>query len=300
MNKRKHSWRIPPEEVTEYHVENGRAPHLSDEERVRLFEARSQAQKARWAKPGAREAQSQRNAAQWADPVYRAKQSTRLKEQAQRLVKASTAKWQDPEYRARQSEIHRNAWTPERRDDQSKRSKKALDNPATKAKLRAASTERWADPEQRQRIIDAHRAAISTPEYKAHQKESANTPERRAKSAEAARNQWASYTPEEKQAKMARLHSTVKGGHKLSALEAQVVMILNRLGLWYRLHEAVGNYVADILVQGNPMIDIECDGVYWHKDKPSDAERDLWFAENGYNVVRVRDDDVDTLKERLS
>jgi very-short-patch-repair endonuclease len=109
-------------------------------------------------------------------------------------------------------------------------------------------------------------------------------------------------TPEEQDAEMRRLHGTVKGGHRVSALEAKVVMVLNELGLWYRFHDPAGPYVMDIHVMGTPEIDIECDGVYWHGPEQSDRDnaRDLWFNENGYNVVRVRDDDVDTLKERLS
>lgn len=138
------------------------------------------------------------------------------------------------------------------------------------------------------------------PEYRTKMEASLRTPERREQSRQGALKRWNAMTPEQQQAEMGRLHSTVKGGHHMSALEAQVVMVLNELGLWYKLYVLAGKYVADILVQGSPMIDIECDGAYWHQDKPSDNARDLWFIENGYNVIRVTDDDVDKLKERLS
>ena len=300
MNKRKHSWRIPPEQVEQYHRENGSAPNLSEEERTALSQGRSDVQKQRWAKPGQKEALSQRNAAQWADPEYRAAQTERLRANGKRLAPIIAELWKDPEYRARVSATHKALWTPEKRAAQSEISKKALGNEETKAKLSAAATKNWQDPEFRAKTLAARAAVASTPEFKARHKASVSTPENRAKAAEGARQQWASYSEEEKAAKMGRLHSTVKGGHHMSALEAQVVMVLNRLGAWYKLHALTGKYVADILVQGTPMIDIECDGDYWHQDKTSDVERDNWFTANGYNVIRLRDADIPNMTEILT
>ncbi len=246
--KRKHTWRISPEEVTEYHQRAGSAPNLSREE---VSELRRRACAVRWAKPGARER-------------HREAMATRPK-----VPKAPLLRDVDPEaYRKKQSEASKSGWAKRDHSEASRR---------TKA--------RWEDPEYRERMLTMTRS-----------------PESRERNRQAAIAQWAAKTPEAKLTEMQRLHSTFKGGHKLSALEASVAMVLNELKLWYRFHDAIGPYVMDIHVMGTPEIDIECDGIYWHGPDQSDRDnaRDIWFAENGYNVIRVTDATLVDLKAKFT
>ena len=211
---------------------------------------------------------------------------------------ASHGRWSQPGASQRQSEVLAKSWTPEKRRKASEYAK----SPEVAARLAAgaskASRNRWANDNGR--MSETMKAVWADPEHKQRLLDAARSPEKREKSRQAALAQWAARSPEEQQAEMGRLHSTVKGGHHMSALEAQVVMVLNRLGVWYKLHALTGKYVADILVQSSPMVDIECDGDYWHQDKPSDAERDIWFTANGYNVIRLRDADIPNMTEILT
>ena len=132
--------------------------------------------------------------------------------------------------------------------------------------------------------------AWADPEFRASQVAKARSPERRAQAAAGARAKWERMTPEERQADMERLHSTVKGGNYITGPEARVAMALNRMGLAYFLHRAMGPWVADLFVP-SLSLDIECDGAFWHRAHAErDATRDAWFAEQGYRVIRVPED----------
>jgi very-short-patch-repair endonuclease len=85
------------------------------------------------------------------------------------------------------------------------------------------------------------------------------------------------------------MRSRIKGGHYLSAPEARVCEVLNALDLDYQIHRLIGPYTVDVYVRSR-RLDIECDGAYWHRQRPEhDETRDSYMAENGYRVLRIPD-----------
>lgn len=194
-------------------------------------------------------------------------------------------RWEDPEYRAAHKErMKKLAASPEYRAKLSKAAKARWDKPGAKE---AAQVWR-SDPEKQQR----HREALQTPEF-------------RQRASEQMKAQWAELSPEERRQKTARMRRSFKGGHKLTAIEAKVMMALNELEVWYRLHCQLDGYTADILVQ--PDLVIECDGAWFHDQrKDTDAIRDARLAELGYRTLRLSEAEIndgsflDKLRQAMS
>ncbi len=62
-------------------------------------------------------------------------------------------------------------------------------------------------------------------------------------------------------------------------------------GLKFRRQEPMGKYIVDFICFERRVI-IECDGGQHAFQVEKDQERDLWFTEQGYRVLRFWDSDV--------
>jgi len=286
--KRKHEWRIPPEQVTEIHRRAGSAPNLSREE-VRAL--RQKAMEVRWSNPDAKKAQSERMKAVWQDPEYRAKREKDLADYAGRLSETSRQRWADPEFKERMSAKYRARWAdPVARAQQSARTKERMADPEVRKRVGDGVRRAENTPEQREMRSAIMRAKWADPEWAAKMRALSADPARRKNLSEKAKAQWARMPPEQRLESMRTFRNRAKGGHYVSSLEASVSLVLNEIGAWYRLHQPEGPYVADIVVMGVPLVDIECDGIYWHSQEgrtEADAARDEWFAAAGYRVIRL-------------
>jgi very-short-patch-repair endonuclease len=73
-------------------------------------------------------------------------------------------------------------------------------------------------------------------------------------------------------------------------------------GLKFRRQEAVGRFVADFICFEKKIL-IELDGSQHLEQKERDEERDLWFREQGYKVIRFWNhevtEDVEGVLERI-
>ncbi len=63
-----------------------------------------------------------------------------------------------------------------------------------------------------------------------------------------------------------------------------------QLGVRFRRQEPIGPYIADFACRSRPTT-VEVDGDT-HIDIARDDERDRWFVEHGWQVLRFWDDDV--------
>lgn len=87
------------------------------------------------------------------------------------------------------------------------------------------------------------------------------------------------------------LNNFLMNGGKIpsSVPEKQLINIIRSLGHICITGLQVGKYFPDgVLFYGDIKIDIEYDGLYWHKDKNKDDIRDLYFLENGYKILRIK------------
>ena len=62
-------------------------------------------------------------------------------------------------------------------------------------------------------------------------------------------------------------------------------------GLKFRRQEPVGKYIVDFICFESRVI-VECDGGQHALEVEKDQERDRWFEEQGYRVLRFWDSDV--------
>lgn len=212
---------------------------------------------------------------------------------AERVGRGSKAAWEDPARREAWSAYQRGAWTPEMRAAAGERNKERLADPEYRAaweeaarqgsrseKGRAANSERmkrlWADPDHRARYI----AAIADED-------------RRARLSEKAKREWAAMTPEERVQRMRSMRRVFKGGHRLTKLEAAVMVALNERDLPYFVHKPVGDYVADLLVPSLALV-IEADGCFHHTQRAEgwDAERDRAVQSLGYESLRLSEEEI--------
>lgn len=211
---------------------------------------------------------------------------------AERVSKASKASWANSDRRAEWAKNQKESWTPEMRQAQGERVKK-----------------RMADPKYRQSWIDAQAAARSTPEAREANRErmkkvwadpekrakfltAAQDPERRKRVSEATKKQWASVSPEERRERMKGMRKVFKGGHRLTKIEADTALALNKRRIPYFLHDEIDGYIADFMVPSLNLI-IECDGSYHHDRRlDTDAVRDETLAALGYTTLRLSEGEI--------
>lgn len=215
--------------------------------------------------------------------------SRRLK--AERTGKASKESW-TPERREAWGEYQRGSWTPEMRAAAGERIRKRWDDPEFKAAQGAARRAQAETPEARAANSERMKRLWADPVYRAKYQAAIENDERRLRLSEAARQQWAALTPEERKERMSSLRRIFKGGHKLTKIEATVMLALNDRDLPYLVHKPVDGYVADILVPSLRLV-IECDGAWFHPQREvGDAVRDEAFRDLGYETLRLSEDEI--------
>jgi very-short-patch-repair endonuclease len=211
---------------------------------------------------------------------------------AKRTGAASRAAWDDPERREQWGEYQRAAWTAEKREAAGQRNR-----------------DRMEDPEFRERWLEANRAGSTTPEarannsarmkrlwadpaYRAKYIAAIADEDRRARLSEKAKREWEGLTPDERKEKMRPIRSAFKGGHKLTQIEAEVMMALNERRLPYLVHLWVEGFVADAFVPSLNLV-IEADGAQFHPvDGTREAARDAALLALGYETLRLTEAEI--------
>lgn len=178
----------------------------------------------------------------------------------------------------------------------------------TKQKLREATRRQFADPEKRKRHAEAVRLKMADPEVlrrlsvahlglkrtiEARAKQSMSgkgkkrPPDTGLRIAAAARERWATYSPERR--REIALVGLRKANSPPSSLERIVRALLDTLEIEYEANTRIGSFFVDILVPSRNLV-IECDGTYWHS-RPRmiqrDARKNVYLASRGYKVLRL-------------
>lgn len=228
--------------------------------------------------------------------IFAATGQQRTEGMAERLSRAGQASWADPERRAEWARRQREEfWTPERRADWSERTTEIARSPEGRASRSAGGKRVWRDPESRRRRSEEMRQRWADPEYKARMAENLTKPEVREARSRGARARWAAMSPEERdrlRVSMSHGRRTIKGGHRISKLEAATMTALNDRDLPYFVHKHVGGYFADLLVPSLSLV-IECDGAYYHDlRRDTDAVRDAAMLALGYETLRLPEAEI--------
>jgi very-short-patch-repair endonuclease len=219
--------------------------------------------------PGYKRDRSAEMTARWADPEFRAKRAAAM----------------TPEVKAKISESVKKAWAEipaEQRSAHAARATEAGHNPESIARRGAGMKRRWADPEFREKMAKIN-----------------SSPEAQGKRSASVRNSWAKLTPEERNARMAKIRRVFKGGHMITKIEADTIMRLNEceydgIPLGYCTHRSIPgtDFIADLLIPSHNLI-IECDGEYQHAQRPEhDANRDAVLTELGYKLLRLSEAEI--------
>lgn len=230
---------------------------------------------------------------QRAQEVLNATADLRKERLVVRVSKASKARWADPGKRHQWSERQREVWNnPEKREKASRHTRQWMSDPEKKAAWQAANNSPMETEEGRARHSAMMREKWADPKYRDHQLEVARSDERRRKSSEGAKRQWARMSLEERREVMRRRRRVFKGGYRLTQIEATVIGTLGDLGIFYQIHQKVDGYVADILTYPGNLI-IECDGTWFHDQrKDTDEIRDQRLAELGFRTLRLSEKEI--------
>jgi very-short-patch-repair endonuclease len=215
---------------------------------------------------------------------------------AERLSKASRARWDDPGRREAWSEYQRSNWSEQKRAAAAERARQHYADPEARAAWEAATAAARNSPEGRARYARhsefMRKRWAEDPEYRAKIIAAGQTPESRKLRSEAARQQWASLTPDARAEKLRKMRRVLKGGHRLTAIEAAVMLALNERELPYLTHKDIEGYVADIYIPSLKLI-VECDGAWFHLQRQdSDAERDAILASLGFQTIRLTEVEI--------
>ena len=224
--------------------------------------------------------------------AYEASEEVRKERTSERLSQASKSRWDDPEAREAWGELQRTLWTPERREAASEQMRQLMEDPEIRKKRIAAARARWDGPNAREENSERAKKMWADPEYREKIITGMRTPESRARSSAGAKKYWDSLTEAERIERTRHMRRTIKGGHKISSIEAATMEALNERELPYLTHKTIGDYAADILIP-SLNLDIECDGTWYHAQRPeSDAERDAAVAELGYETLRLTEEEI--------
>jgi very-short-patch-repair endonuclease len=221
-------------------------------------------------------------------------QTAELRQQriSERLSAAGKARWADPDERAAWGEYQRGTWTPEKRAAVGQRARKRMADPEFKARWEEANRAGRGTPEARAANSERMNRLWTDPGYRARHAATMASPETRQKISDAVKQQWADLPEDERKARMKPIRKVFKGGHKLTRIEAEVLVALGDRELPYFTHKPVGNYVADILVPSLRLV-VECDGA-WHHDPGNghDAQRDEDLRALGYETLRLSEAEI--------
>jgi len=209
-------------------------------------------------------------------------------ETRKKLSEANHKRFQDPNERAKVT----HEWTDEERAAASIERSKRWENPEyrerviaahvgkkrnikTKAKIADKAKERWADPEFKKKMESINKAAAQKRDMSGANNGMygrGHTYETKVKMAEA-------------------LSKRLKDNQ--TPLELEISRILDSVGIQYEKQKVIGFYVVDFYIPGINLI-IEADGG-WHNEperKESDKKRDIWLRSEGYNLVRITQDEI--------
>jgi very-short-patch-repair endonuclease len=207
-------------------------------------------------------------------------------------TRASAARWGKADARERNLEWNRQYWTPERREEWSQRMCEVYQDPALREHLLAAAREWWDRPGSRDVNRERMNKVWADPEYRAKHAAAMAKPVTRERLSAAAKAQWESYSPEEQEARLKHMRRAFKGGHKLTAIESEVMLALNDRDVPYVVHKQIGRYVADILVPSLHLV-IECDGAWFHdRRQGTDADRDEELRSLGFETLRLAEAEI--------
>ncbi len=208
-----------------------------------------------------------------------------------RQSKGSKKAWDNENRRTGWSEFQKEAWTPEKRAEASLRISRRLADPAQRAVWEIASRARWDNPEAHVQNTERMKRLWADPAYRERVLSTMRTPERRYRASEQMKQQWSRVPLEERRDIMRKRRRIYKGGYHITQIETIVMAALGDLGVFYRVHEKINGYVADILAQ--PDLVIECDGAWFHDQrKGTDKIRDQRLAELGYRTLRLPEQEI--------
>lgn len=227
-----------------------------------------------------------------AEAAIAATEQQREQTMAERHSHGSKAAWEDQERRDDWARRQREEfWTPERRAQQAQRMVESAATPEGHAMRIESGKRQWTD-EKRQRRSREMLEMWTDPEYRESMAEKMVTSGNREASSRFSRERWAAMSPEERAARLKKMHSAFKGGHKLTKIEAAVLVALNEREVPYFVHKHVGGYVADILIPSLHLV-VECDGAYHHnKRKGTDEIRDAALLALGYETLRLSEAEI--------
>ncbi len=166
------------------------------------------------------------------------------------------------------------------------------------------SKKRWENPEYRERKIknmievwarrtpeemDEIRSKMSCGIKLAYESD----PEYGKKISKFHSERWANMSPERKQETIDKMLSWLPGTIG-SSIEQKITNEAKKNGFVFYNNHRIGKYFADLYFPNYKMV-VECDGKYWH-GLPSawmrDGRRDFWFRNNGYGVIRLKEDEI--------
>lgn len=210
---------------------------------------------------------------------------------AERTGEAMRGIWDD-ERREAWSEHQRGSWTPEMRDAAGDRARERMADPEYRESWLEANREGRDTPEARAANSERMKRLWADPEHRAKYLAAIADEDRRMRLSEQAKQQWAALTPEQQKEKMRNIRKKVTGGHRITKIEAAVMVALNDRDLPYLVHKWLDGYIADILVPSLSLI-IEADGAWHHAQRPEgDAARDEALRALGYETLRLAEDEI--------
>lgn len=210
----------------------------------------------------------------WQDEAYRRKITARVNDPA---VRASMNR---PETVARRNESHRQHWAGMPAEVRQQRIRKWSQAGADAARIKL----RGRIPTKKQR--NAASAVL---------KRLWKIPGWRQKITEQARARFANLTPEEQQARVTALRAHLTTRDKPTSIETAVAQALDAMGISYQAQKPFGPYIADFCLSQYHLI-VEADGDYWHNrpgEKERDAKRDGWFAQRGWQTIRITQTEIE-------
>lgn len=221
-----------------------------------------------------------------------ATEQQRTQAMSERRSQGSKAAWEDQgrrdEWARRQREEF---WTPERRTQQAQRMAEYAATPEGRA-MRVESGQRQWTVEKRQDRAEEMREMWTDPQYRESMAEKMEHSGNRTLSGAAARERWAAMSVEDRKAHMRKARSVFKGGHRLTKIEAAVLVALNDREIPYFVHKYIDGYVADVLVPSLRLV-VECDGAYHHgRRKGTDEVRDAALLALGYETLRLSEAEI--------
>jgi very-short-patch-repair endonuclease len=233
------------------------------------------------------------------DPEFAARAAQILEEtrelsqriKAERTGEAMRDTWDDGRREA-WGEHQRGAWTPEMRTAAGERARERMADPEYRKAWLEANSEGRGTPEARAANSERMKRLWSDPGHRAKYLAAIADEDRRMRLSEQAKAQWEALTPEQRAEKMRNMRRVFKGGHRLTKIEATVMLALNDRELPYFVHKPVGGYVADLLIPSLSLV-IEADGCWHHAQRPeSDGERDEVIRTLGYETLRLSEDEI--------